>query len=106
MLKTDIGRLRLIAIIEGISYLVLLGIAMPLKYLAGQPAAVKITGSVHGFLFVAFCFLLLHTAMSVGWSFKRIVIVFISSVIPFGTFVMDKSLKEEDEKRRASSEEH
>jgi len=55
MLKTSIGRLRTIALIEGISFIVLLGIAMPLKYLAGMPQAVTFAGWLHGMLFIAFC---------------------------------------------------
>ena len=58
MLSHSIGRLRAIGMLEGVSFLVLLGVAMPLKYLAGMPAAVKIVGWVHGILFVALCWTL------------------------------------------------
>ncbi|MEC9073494.1 MAG: DUF3817 domain-containing protein, partial [Myxococcota bacterium] len=61
MLSSSIGRLRLIGWIEGTSYLLLVGVAMPLKYLAGQPMAVKITGWIHGLLFMLFCLILLQT---------------------------------------------
>ena len=53
-MKTALSRLRVIGNIEGISYLLLLGVAMPLKYLGNMPMAVKIAGSIHGFLFVSF----------------------------------------------------
>ncbi len=52
----SLERLRIIGNIEGISYLVLLGIAMPMKYMGNMPQAVRIAGSVHGFLFVAFLY--------------------------------------------------
>tara|TARA_R110002124_G_scaffold96426_1_gene241201 strand:+ start:196 stop:501 length:306 start_codon:yes stop_codon:yes gene_type:complete len=89
LLKTSLGRLRIVAFLEGISYLVLLGIAMPLKYLAGLPEAVRMVGMAHGVLFVAFCILLLQVAMEYSWSFKRALLSFLSSIIPFGTFYAD-----------------
>ena len=56
MLRTPVGRLRLIAMLEGASFLLLLGVAMPLKYLGGMPHAVRVPGLVHGFLFLAFLY--------------------------------------------------
>ncbi|MFC6997520.1 DUF3817 domain-containing protein [Rufibacter roseus] len=91
-LETTLGRFRLIAIIEGISYLVLLLIAMPLKYMAGIDEAVKYTGWAHGVLFVLFCLLLLQVWVQYKWSFKNVVLAFISSLIPFGTFYLDKKI--------------
>ena len=85
--------LRRIALIEGLSFLVLLGIAMPLKYVAGKPEAVKIVGWIHGVLFVIFCWALLQTMLNRNWSFKRAAAVFIASLLPFGPFVLDKKLK-------------
>ena len=99
MLKTPIGRLRATGLVEGVSYLVLLGIAMPLKYLAGIPIAVKVVGWIHGGLFVLFCAALLHAWRASGWSIWRAAVVFIASLIPFGTFAIDGRLKREDEAR-------
>ena len=64
MLSSSVGRLRAAGMIEGVSFLLLLGVAMPLKYFAGMPLAVKIGGWVHGLLFLTFCMVLLvaHTA--------------------------------------------
>ncbi len=93
LLSTTLGRFRLIAIIEGISYLVLLFIAMPLKYMVDMPMAVKITGSVHGFLFVAFMVFLLLAWVQYKWSFGKATLAFLSSLIPFGTFVFDRKIK-------------
>ena len=92
---TTMGIFRLVAIIEGISYLLLLFIAMPLKYLADRPEAVKYLGWAHGFLFVSYCVLLLKVWVQYRWSFKRVLLAFIASLLPFGTFVLDRNLKGE-----------
>ncbi len=84
-----------IAFLEGISYLVLLLIAMPLKYFANIPDAVKYVGWVHGVLFVLFCIYLLKVWIGFKWSFGKVVIAFIASLLPFGTFVLDAKLKNE-----------
>ena len=87
---------RKAAIAEGISFLVLLGIAMPLKYLAKIPIAVTIAGSLHGFLFIAFIWLAWEAKNKYektgGWMGKAL----LASVLPFGTIVMDKQWKKEE----------
>lgn len=95
LFATPIGRLRWIAFVEGCSYLALLGIAMPLKYFAGLPLAVKIVGALHGGLFVLFCVALGHVMLSARWSLFRGGIVFASSLVPFGTFLIDARLRRE-----------
>jgi integral membrane protein len=95
LFRTPIGRLRVIAFIEGCSYLLLLGVAMPLKYFFGMPLAVRLAGSIHGGLFVAFCAALLHVLIVARWSLLRGLVVFVSSLIPCGTFMMDPSLRRE-----------
>lgn len=92
-MKNPIPLLRRLALIEGVSFLILLFIAMPLKYLAGMPMAVKIVGWAHGLLFVAFCFALLQTMLTMNWGFKRAAIVFIASLLPFGPFVLDRRMR-------------
>jgi integral membrane protein len=94
-LTTPIGRLRLIGLLEGSSFLILLGIAMPLKYLAHRPEAVKIVGSAHGFLFLVFVLALFHAASDRDWPLKKIAAGFIASVLPFGTFIFDANLRRE-----------
>ncbi len=83
------------AMAEGISFLVLLFIAMPLKYFANLPMAVTIVGGLHGVLFVAFMVLAWEVKgehkKDWAWYFKA----FIASLLPFGTFVMDKHWKRE-----------
>lgn len=94
-MKNPIPLLRRIALIEGVSFLVLLGIAMPLKYLAGMPMAVRVAGWAHGVLFVAFCWMLLQTLLRVSnWTFPRSVVVFIASLLPFGPFLLDARMKQ------------
>jgi len=103
MLKTPLGRLRVIGMTEGVSYLALLGIAMPLKYLADMPMAVKIVGWIHGVLFILFCCALSHVWTDRGWPFKRVLITFVAALLPFGPFVIDRRLKEEDQQLNAEA---
>ena len=81
---------RKIAIAEGISYLVLLFIAMPLKYLAGYPEAVLVTGWIHGALFVAYMIALLNVQIKYKWPFKQFFLAGFASIIPFGPFLFEK----------------
>jgi integral membrane protein len=91
----SIAGLRVIGIAEGISLLVLMGIAMPLKYFAGNPGPVKYVGWIHGSLFMAFMATVLVVYFQKGWPFKRVVLAFIAAFLPFGTFVFDKWLQKQ-----------
>ena len=82
--------------IEGVSLLVLLFIAMPLKYIWQQPMAVKIIGWVHGALFVLFMILAFRVYEQKSWPFKKLILAFVAAFLPFGTFVFDKKLKEDE----------
>lgn len=93
-MKNPIPFLRRIGLIEAISFLVLVGIAMPLKYLAGQPLAVKVFGWAHGVLFIIFAFALLRTLLVARWSIVRAAMVFIAALLPFGPFVIDRRMRE------------
>lgn len=93
MFKSPVHTLRVVALTEGVSFLILLGLAMPLKYLAGMPQAVKIFGWAHGVLFVALCFLLLKVTIEYRWPLMRSAMVFIAALLPFGPFVIDRRLK-------------
>ncbi|MDM5191018.1 DUF3817 domain-containing protein [Bacillus sp. DX4.1] len=95
MLSTPIGRLRAIGLIEGISFLLLLFVAMPLKYFAGFSKAVSITGMAHGVLFVLFVFAVIQVMIVHRKSILWGLVAFIASVIPFGTFILDAKLKNE-----------
>jgi integral membrane protein len=84
-----------IAFLEGLSFVLLLFLAMPLKYWAGMPMAVRIVGMAHGLLFVAFIASLFDVALKRGWSPARWGLAFVASLVPFGTFAFDRSLKRE-----------
>jgi integral membrane protein len=86
---------RVVAFLEGISYLLLVGVAMPLKYFADLPQAVRVMGSVHGFLFVAFVVTLARAAWARRWSITRPAWMFASSLVPFGMLVLDRALRRE-----------
>ncbi len=89
LLKTSLGRLRIIAFTEGLSFLILLGIAMPLKYILGIPQAVRVVGMAHGVLFILYVVLLIQVAIEKSWSFKLSFLAFLASLVPFGTFYAD-----------------
>ncbi len=89
---TFLKRLRLLATAEGISTLILFGIAMPLKYFAGMPMAVRIAGSVHGFLFVCLAVMFVLAVKKVPLASGLAVAGIIVSVFPFGPFVFDRRL--------------
>ncbi len=90
---TTLDRFRFVAIAEGISFVLLLFVAMPLKYFAGQPLPVKYIGWVHGVLFVAYCIFLLMAWIQYKWSFGKAIFAFVASLLPFGTFILEKRLK-------------
>ncbi|WP_164019129.1 DUF3817 domain-containing protein [Pyxidicoccus trucidator] len=97
MLKTPLGRFRAVALAEGLSFIALLFIAMPLKYLAGMPLGVRVVGMVHGLLFVLYLFALLEVAIACRWSLVRVLGAFGASLVPFGNFVLEARLRREQE---------
>ena len=95
MLTTAVGRLRLVGMIEGASYVLLVFIAMPLKYIWGDPSWVRHIGMAHGVLFVAFGFTLIDAWAHKKWSIRQALVPFIASLVPFGPFVIDRRLRED-----------
>lgn len=89
LFKTNIGRLRLIGLLEGISLLILVGIAVPLKYGLHQPALVSKMGPLHGTLFLLFVFNTFSVAIQQKWDKTTTVKILLSCLIPFGTFYID-----------------
>lgn len=89
---TFIRALRRLAIVEGISTLVLFGVAMPLKYLAGMPLAVRIVGSIHGLLFVALVMMLLLAIRRVPISLALAAAGIAAAIVPGGPFLLDRRL--------------
>jgi integral membrane protein len=81
---------RAIAAAEGLSFLVLLGIAMPLKYGAGMPLAVRWVGLAHGLLFIAYAGTAIVLFMRERWPLSRAPGVLAAALVPFGTFVLDR----------------
>lgn len=102
-MKKTFSWFRKAAIAEGISFLVLLFIAMPLKYLAHQPLAVTVCGGLHGVLFVAFIILAREVKSDYKKDFKWLLRAVLASVLPFGTFIMDKQWKKEEAAAAATS---
>jgi integral membrane protein len=86
----------MIALAEGISFLTLLLIAMPMKYFMGMPEVVRVVGTMHGVLFLLYVGLLATLHFRQRWSFMFSLYAFIASIIPFGTFVLDKQLREKE----------
>ncbi len=89
-------RFRMVGIAEGISFLILLLIAMPIKYLLKIPEPVKFVGWLHGALFITYLYLIIEVAIifkkNIGWC----MIAFIAAFVPFGTFITDKKLRKEE----------
>jgi len=96
--QTNVRRFQKIALLEGISFILLVFIAMPLKYWANIPLAVKYTGWVHGLLFVAYVFVLIQCWIEYNWKFGRVVLFFFASLLPFAPFLVEKKLKQENKK--------
>lgn len=87
---------RIVAFCEGLSYLLLLGVAMPLKYMAGMPEAVHVVGSTHGALFMAYLALTAGLFTKARWPLDRLPGVVLAGVVPFGTFVLDRTWLKDD----------
>ena len=95
-METKIKQFRIVAFLEGWSFLILLFVAMPLKYMMGILIATKVVGMLHGVLFIWFIVALFGVSGEQKWGFKFSIFAFIASIIPFGTFFLDKKLKPMD----------
>ncbi|MCU0424508.1 MAG: DUF3817 domain-containing protein [Candidatus Kapabacteria bacterium] len=91
-LKTQLGRLRIIGYAEGVSFLVLLFIAMPIKYIGGNPQPVRVTGMIHGLLFVLYVLQVIQAKIEYEWSIKTLMLGLLASVLPFGPFIADAKI--------------
>lgn len=92
LFKSQIGRLRVIAFLEGWSLLLLLFIAMPVKYILDVPEATWAIGFIHGILFIIFVLATLTISFLQKWNITRVFMVMVSSVLPFGTFYIDRKI--------------
>ena len=89
---SELKKFRLINKIEGISFLILLFIAMPMKYSFGYPMATKIVGMAHGILVFAFIYQIIEAKKEAGFTLKETALYSILSLVPFGSFYTDKLL--------------
>ena len=89
----NIQSLRVVGILEGISFLLLLFVAMPFKYFLGNPVLVKYIGMGHGVLFVLFLLVLFIVCERQKWSIQIFLLGLIASILPFAPFFFDRKLK-------------
>ena len=93
LVKTKIGRLRIIGFLEGVSLLILIAVAMPMKYYVGNPNLTKTLGPIHGAIFLLFLFNALSVGVEQNWKFKTTTWkVVLACFIPFGTFYIDRKI--------------
>jgi integral membrane protein len=92
LLNSHLGRLRVIAWLEGWSLLLLMFVAMPVKYLLNVPEATQAIGMIHGILFVLFISATLVISVVQRWNLGRVFVVMASSFLPFGTFYVDRKI--------------
>ena len=90
-----LAQLRIAALVEGISFVLLLFVAMPLKYVAGLTIAVRIAGSVHGFSFLWFVSALFRASDERRWTLRTGLSLFAWSLVPFGALVVDRTIRYE-----------
>lgn len=88
-LPPDLKAFRLTALLEGLSFVLLTGVAMPLKYFYDQPEYVRVIGMAHGLLFVLYVAMLAWIRYRHGWPWVRLLVAFVASLLPFGPFVAD-----------------
>lgn len=96
LLQTAVGRFRVVSLLEGLSTVLLMGVAMPLKYLAGMPEVVRVVGSVHGALFLLFVAALVAAAREAGWGPWKAGAFLLLSTIPLGALVIEAQAREAD----------
>ena len=96
LLKTSLGRLRIVAIAEGVSFLLLLFITFPMKRLMGIPEPNFVVGMAHGLLFIAYVGMVLQMKFEKDWGWKKTFLAWGASIVPFGTFIADKRLFREE----------
>ncbi len=97
MPQEEISLFKMISTVEGISFLILLFIAMPMKYMFGMPIATKIVGSIHGALFMYYLYMQYKSSSKYGWNFKQNLLFFVASIVPFMTFYTHKILSKLEE---------
>ncbi|EDM44540.1 hypothetical protein SCB49_13250 [unidentified eubacterium SCB49] len=89
-MEKTIKAFKIVSVLEALSFLLLLGIAMPLKYIWDMPEMVKHVGMAHGVLFMLYIAMAIYVSTLLKWSGKTLIIVILCSVLPFGPFYADK----------------
>lgn len=90
--KSLLNQFKTIAVLEGISFLILVFIAMPAKYMMDFPLLVKYFGWAHGVLFILYLWWLIRVTIEYDWSFKQVAIAVLAGLLPFGPFVLKKNI--------------
>ena len=89
LLYSHLGRLRIIGFLEGLSFILLVGVAMPLKYIGGYQHATWDIGMIHGVLFISYIIAVIPVKFELNWNLKTTFYVLLASLLPFGTFVAE-----------------
>ncbi len=98
LFSSALGRFRVISFLEGISFILLLGIATPLKHFGNMPEATMVPGMIHGLLFVIYLIALIMSGIEMKWSFKTYILLFLASILPCGFLIAEfKFLKKQAE---------
>lgn len=92
-MRNPLPALRVTSLVEAVSYLVLLGVAMPIKYGLGNAMPVKVFGMLHGVLFLLLVWLLMRARFESGWPRRRLWIVFAASLVPLWPFFLDRRMR-------------
>ena len=92
LLHSPVGRLRLLGLLEGLSLLLLIGVAVPLKHLYGDPSLVRAIGPLHGLLFLLYLLNTLRVGVEQRWRSQTTWKVLLASVVPFGTFYVERKI--------------
>ncbi|SDO19586.1 DUF3817 domain-containing protein [Alkalicoccus daliensis] len=92
MFNNDLGRFRIMGLLEGASLIILLFVAMPFKYMLGISEAVSIAGALHGFLFIIYMMLTVYTTYKIRWSLKWFFGAVAAAFVPFGNFLLDRRI--------------
>ena len=87
-------RLRWMSLLDAFTYVLLVGVAMPLKYAADMPLAVTVVGMVHGLVWMLLMWLLMRTRFETSWPLQRLVILGVAALLPIVPFFLDRSVKE------------
>ena len=94
--RNQLRRMRLVSLLEGLTLVALLLVAVPLKHIAGYPAATSIIGPIHGMAFLLYVWMLIQTASGADWSRAEIARAVIMALIPFGAFANERFLKRKE----------